>query len=87
MCEEKVDVVPQKVELSLFVYNGGVLCLQKKLRKDPDHVKPQAAATIIGSKRPPVAASRAPLCKLLSWNLFHWDFLGGILCRDVHKVH
>ncbi|XP_042290575.1 carboxy-terminal kinesin 2-like [Thunnus maccoyii] len=36
---------------------------QKKLRKDPQHVKPQAAATIIGGKRPPVAASRAPLSK------------------------
>ncbi|XP_053190435.1 carboxy-terminal kinesin 2-like [Scomber japonicus] len=36
---------------------------QKRLRKDPDHVKPQAASIIIGSKRPPVAASRAPLSK------------------------
>ncbi|XP_044192168.1 carboxy-terminal kinesin 2-like [Thunnus albacares] len=36
---------------------------QKRLRKDPEHVKPQAAATIIGAKRPLVAASRAPLSK------------------------
>nr|QDD67327.1 kinesin protein KIFC1 [Larimichthys polyactis] len=33
---------------------------QKKLRKDPEPVKPHAAATIIGGKRPPVAATRAP---------------------------
>ncbi|XP_070702432.1 kinesin-like protein KIFC1 [Pempheris klunzingeri] len=36
---------------------------QKKIRKDPDHVKPHAAATIIGGKRPPVAATRAPVSK------------------------
>ncbi|XP_035537233.1 kinesin-like protein KIFC1 [Morone saxatilis] len=36
---------------------------QKKLRKDPDPVKPRAAATIIGGKRPAVAASRAPVSR------------------------
>ncbi|XP_073339738.1 kinesin-like protein KIFC1 [Pagrus major] len=36
---------------------------QKRIRKDPEHVKPQAAATIIGGKRPAVAASRAPISK------------------------
>ncbi|XP_029370235.1 kinesin-like protein KIFC1 [Echeneis naucrates] len=36
---------------------------QKKIRKDPEPVKPQAAATIIGGKRPPVAATRAPISK------------------------
>lgn len=40
--------------------------LQKRIRKDPDPVKPQAAATIIGGKRPAVAASRAPICKLFA---------------------
>ncbi|KAM7384746.1 hypothetical protein PAMA_011887 [Pampus argenteus] len=36
---------------------------QKRLRKDPENVKPPAAATIIGTKRPAAAASRAPLSK------------------------
>ncbi|TMS18250.1 Carboxy-terminal kinesin 2 [Larimichthys crocea] len=36
---------------------------QKKLRKDPEPVKPHAAATIIGGKRPPVAATRAPISR------------------------
>ncbi|XP_029023608.1 kinesin-like protein KIFC1 isoform X2 [Betta splendens] len=36
---------------------------QKKSRKDPESVKPQAAATIIGGKRPPTAVSRAPQLK------------------------
>ncbi|CAK6971642.1 carboxy-terminal kinesin 2-like [Scomber scombrus] len=36
---------------------------QKRIRKDPDHVKPKAAATIIGAKRPTVAASRAPISR------------------------
>ncbi|XP_022599774.1 kinesin-like protein KIFC1 [Seriola dumerili] len=36
---------------------------QKKLRKDPESVKPQAAATVIGGKRPLVAATRAPLSR------------------------
>lgn len=40
--------------------------LQKRIRKDPDPVKPHAAATIIGGKRPAVAPSRANICKLLS---------------------
>ncbi|XP_053302228.1 kinesin-like protein KIFC1 [Pleuronectes platessa] len=35
---------------------------QKRTRKDPEPFKPQAAATIIGGKRP-VAAARAPLLK------------------------
>uniref|UniRef100_A0A8C2X2L4 Kinesin-like protein n=1 Tax=Cyclopterus lumpus TaxID=8103 RepID=A0A8C2X2L4_CYCLU len=37
---------------------------QKKIRKDPEPVKPHAAATIIGGRRNPVAATRAPICKL-----------------------
>nr|XP_046274682.1 kinesin-like protein KIFC1 [Scatophagus argus] len=36
---------------------------QKKIRKDPEAIKPHAAATIIGGKRPPAAASRAPVSK------------------------
>ncbi|KAE8282520.1 Carboxy-terminal kinesin 2 XCTK2 [Larimichthys crocea] len=36
---------------------------QKKLRKDPEPVKPHAAATIIGGRRPPVAATRAPISR------------------------
>ncbi|XP_071767222.1 kinesin-like protein KIFC1 [Centroberyx gerrardi] len=36
---------------------------QKKMRKDPEPVKPKAAATVIGSKRPPVATTRAPVSK------------------------
>uniref|UniRef100_A0A671TEC7 Kinesin-like protein n=1 Tax=Sparus aurata TaxID=8175 RepID=A0A671TEC7_SPAAU len=36
---------------------------QKRIRKDPDPVKPHAAATIIGGKRPAVAPSRAPFSK------------------------
>lgn len=43
--------------------------LQKRIRKDPEPVKPHAAATIIGGKRPPVAATRAPVCKLLAQTL------------------
>ncbi|XP_076610995.1 kinesin-like protein KIFC1 [Chaetodon auriga] len=35
----------------------------KKIRKDPESLKPQAAATIMGCKRPPVAATRAPVSK------------------------
>ncbi|KAM4725143.1 kinesin-like protein KIFC1 [Anableps anableps] len=34
--------------------------LQKRMRKDHDPHKPQAAATITGVKRPPAAAARAP---------------------------
>uniref|UniRef100_A0A3Q3M6K8 Kinesin-like protein n=1 Tax=Mastacembelus armatus TaxID=205130 RepID=A0A3Q3M6K8_9TELE len=37
---------------------------QKKMRMKVEPVKPQAAATVIGGKRPPVAATRAPLCVL-----------------------
>uniref|UniRef100_UPI0037E8B931 kinesin-like protein KIFC1 n=1 Tax=Semicossyphus pulcher TaxID=241346 RepID=UPI0037E8B931 len=36
---------------------------QKKIRKDPEPGKPQAAATIIGGRRPPVAATRAPISR------------------------
>ncbi|KAM4631456.1 kinesin-like protein KIFC1 [Polymixia lowei] len=36
---------------------------QKRLRKDPEPIKPKSAATVIGSKRPPVATSRAPISK------------------------
>ncbi|XP_026202411.1 kinesin-like protein KIFC1 [Anabas testudineus] len=36
---------------------------QKRTRKDPEPGKPQAAATIIGGRRPPAAATRAPLSK------------------------
>uniref|UniRef100_A0A7N9B164 Kinesin-like protein n=1 Tax=Mastacembelus armatus TaxID=205130 RepID=A0A7N9B164_9TELE len=36
---------------------------QKKMRMKVEPVKPQAAATVIGGKRPPVAATRAPLSK------------------------
>uniref|UniRef100_A0AAQ5XVR3 Kinesin-like protein n=1 Tax=Amphiprion ocellaris TaxID=80972 RepID=A0AAQ5XVR3_AMPOC len=38
------------------------MCLQKKSRKDSDPVKPQAAATVIGTKRPPVGSTRPILC-------------------------
>ncbi|XP_054619472.1 kinesin-like protein KIFC1 [Dunckerocampus dactyliophorus] len=37
--------------------------IQKKFRKDPDPMKPQAAATIISTRRPPAAATRAPVSK------------------------
>lgn len=43
------------------LYANGVFVLQKRLRKDADPVKP--AATVIGTKRPALAATRAPLCK------------------------
>ncbi|XP_056275394.1 kinesin-like protein KIFC1 isoform X2 [Pseudoliparis swirei] len=36
---------------------------QKKIRKDPEPVKPQAAATIIGGRRLPAAATRAPISR------------------------
>ncbi|XP_040045374.2 kinesin-like protein KIFC1 [Gasterosteus aculeatus] len=36
---------------------------QKKIRKDPEPVKPHAAATIISGRRPPVAATRAPISR------------------------
>ncbi|XP_008329180.1 kinesin-like protein KIFC1 isoform X2 [Cynoglossus semilaevis] len=36
---------------------------QKRIRRDQETVKPQAAATIIGGRRPAVAAARAPLVK------------------------
>ncbi|XP_023151805.2 kinesin-like protein KIFC1 [Amphiprion ocellaris] len=36
---------------------------QKKSRKDSDPVKPQAAATVIGTKRPPVGSTRPILSK------------------------
>ncbi|XP_037650566.1 kinesin-like protein KIFC1 [Sebastes umbrosus] len=37
--------------------------VQKKIRRDPDPVKPQAAATIIGGRQPAVAATRAPVSR------------------------
>ncbi|KAM6973853.1 kinesin-like protein KIFC1 [Tautogolabrus adspersus] len=36
---------------------------QKRIRKDPETVRPQAAATIIGGRRAPVAATRAPISR------------------------
>ncbi|KAL6099355.1 kifc1 [Pungitius sinensis] len=36
---------------------------QKKIRKNPEPVKPHAAATIISGRRPPVAATRAPISR------------------------
>ncbi|KAM3595661.1 uncharacterized protein V6R79_000724 [Siganus canaliculatus] len=36
---------------------------QKRIRKDPESVKPHAAATIIGGKRPAVASTRAPISR------------------------
>ncbi|XP_069032343.1 kinesin-like protein KIFC1 [Embiotoca jacksoni] len=36
---------------------------QKRSRKDPEPHKPQAAATVIGGRRPPAAAARAPLSR------------------------
>ncbi|XP_041823354.1 kinesin-like protein KIFC1 [Melanotaenia boesemani] len=36
---------------------------QKRLRKDQDLHKPQAAATVIGDRRPPAAAARPPISK------------------------
>ncbi|XP_044027762.1 kinesin-like protein KIFC1 [Siniperca chuatsi] len=36
---------------------------QKRTRKDPEPVKPHAAATIIGGRRAPLAATRAPVSK------------------------
>lgn len=34
------------------------------MRREQDMHKPQAAATVIGHRQAPVAASRAPHCKL-----------------------
>uniref|UniRef100_A0A672YR18 Kinesin-like protein n=1 Tax=Sphaeramia orbicularis TaxID=375764 RepID=A0A672YR18_9TELE len=36
---------------------------QKRIRKDAEPIKPQAAATVIGGKRPPVAAARPHISK------------------------
>ncbi|KAF3834216.1 hypothetical protein F7725_025420 [Dissostichus mawsoni] len=36
---------------------------QKKTRKDPEPVKPYAASTIIGTRRPAVAATKAPISR------------------------
>uniref|UniRef100_A0A672YR25 Kinesin-like protein n=1 Tax=Sphaeramia orbicularis TaxID=375764 RepID=A0A672YR25_9TELE len=52
-------------ESLLSLHTDGVLCLQKRIRKDAEPIKPQAAATVIGGKRPPVAAARPHICKLL----------------------
>nr|XP_057903231.1 kinesin-like protein KIFC1 [Doryrhamphus excisus] len=37
--------------------------IQKRFRKDPDPMKPQAAATIIGTRRAPAAATGPPVSK------------------------
>ncbi|XP_061786930.1 kinesin-like protein KIFC1 isoform X1 [Nerophis lumbriciformis] len=37
--------------------------IQKKFRKDPESVRPKVAATVIGTKRAPVASTRPPLAK------------------------
>uniref|UniRef100_A0A8C4DTD4 Kinesin-like protein n=1 Tax=Dicentrarchus labrax TaxID=13489 RepID=A0A8C4DTD4_DICLA len=57
---------------------------QKKLRKDPEPVRPRAAATIIGSKRPAVAASRA-LVLILSCFLHALSFVvsSGVLKQSI----
>uniref|UniRef100_H2SB60 Kinesin-like protein n=1 Tax=Takifugu rubripes TaxID=31033 RepID=H2SB60_TAKRU len=39
---------------------------QKKIRKDPEPGKAFAAATVIGSRRPPAAVTRAPICDWFS---------------------
>lgn len=52
------------ITLILPYANGVCVCLQKKIRKDPEPVKPYAAATVVGSKRPTAAAAKAPICKL-----------------------
>uniref|UniRef100_A0A674M985 Kinesin-like protein n=1 Tax=Takifugu rubripes TaxID=31033 RepID=A0A674M985_TAKRU len=47
--------------VTILHYVAGV-CLQKKIRKDPEPGKAFAAATVIGSRRPPAAVTRAPIC-------------------------
>ncbi|XP_061753248.1 kinesin-like protein KIFC1 [Nerophis ophidion] len=37
--------------------------IQKKFRRDPDSVRPKVAATVVGTKRAPVASTRPPLAK------------------------
>ncbi|XP_077364116.1 kinesin-like protein KIFC1 [Festucalex cinctus] len=37
--------------------------VQKKSRKEPVSVKPQTAATILGTRRPPITATRAPISR------------------------
>lgn len=60
-----LDKQQRRKDASLLLHHAlWVFPLQKRIRKDPESVKPQAAATIIGGKRAPVAASRAPVCKL-----------------------
>lgn len=67
-----------------MLHDHSSLFLQKKLRKDPESVKPQAAATIVGGKRPPLASSRAPLCELPAQVLAseYLFFLKTIKCSE-----
>uniref|UniRef100_G3NAT2 Kinesin-like protein n=1 Tax=Gasterosteus aculeatus aculeatus TaxID=481459 RepID=G3NAT2_GASAC len=43
--------------------NGQDFAPAQKIRKDPEPFKPHAAATIISGRRPPVAATRAPISR------------------------
>jgi len=56
----KVSLTLTRLVLLVFLY------LQKRMRKDQEKHKPQVAATVIGEKRPAVAATRAPLCELFA---------------------
>uniref|UniRef100_A0A8C4GGX6 Kinesin-like protein n=1 Tax=Dicentrarchus labrax TaxID=13489 RepID=A0A8C4GGX6_DICLA len=62
------------------------LCLQKKLRKDPEPVRPRAAATIIGSKRPAVAASRALVLEKGCFVMASKETWAGILRSELHPL-
>lgn len=61
LLESKFVVALHVRELISLHYAAGV-CLQKKIRKDPEPMKSFAAATVIGGRRPPAAAARAPIC-------------------------
>ncbi|XP_037119812.1 kinesin-like protein KIFC1 [Syngnathus acus] len=37
--------------------------VQKKFRKEPQTIRPQAASTVLGTRRPPVTATRAPVSR------------------------
>uniref|UniRef100_H3CIB8 Uncharacterized protein n=1 Tax=Tetraodon nigroviridis TaxID=99883 RepID=H3CIB8_TETNG len=54
--------------------------IQKKTRKEPEPLKPFAAATVIGSKRPPAAATRAGICTCPKTN-------HGFNCSKRRKHH
>ncbi|CAG11685.1 unnamed protein product, partial [Tetraodon nigroviridis] len=54
--------------------------IQKKTRKEPEPLKPFAAATVIGSKRPPAAATRAGICTCPKTN-------NGFNCSKRRKHH